>query len=235
MTNAGNIIVPSGIQPVHSFDLWGTLVVQKVLGPRVLEAYQTLMVGQGVSASEILRNTDNYQGVLDGRKEALENKKANVDAVEDHVWPAYQRGEVTVNFNGAMYIDCLQTMVSIAKEGEGLCILTTGNSPWVKQALTSLDTRVGQALGRTYSGDKSKPAAYERAMNHLASQGQQMVSHTEDQLKGLAGILGTEMKKEVRVIYVERENLATKEDVLTAGADHFVHDLREVPYTEIAQ
>ena len=83
-----HIYVPSGIKPVHSFDLWGTLVIQDVLGPRVLEAYHQLKAGQE-TPEMIAQNMANYEGVLRGDKKALENKKAYVDTIEDPLWDAY--------------------------------------------------------------------------------------------------------------------------------------------------
>ena len=154
------IFVPSGIKPVHSFDLWGTLVIQDVLGPRVLKVYQQLMNGQD-TLERVAQNMANYEGVLRGDKKALENKKAHVDAVENPLWNAYLRGEVDVNFEGVMYQDALTAMDEIAESGEGLCILTTGNSPWVKKAIASVNPKVGEVLGKVYSGNKANPKAYE--------------------------------------------------------------------------
>ncbi|MBI2548752.1 hypothetical protein HYW21_05370 [Candidatus Woesearchaeota archaeon] len=225
-----HIFVPNGIKPVHSFDLWGTLAIQEVLGPRVLEAYKQLMTGQD-TPERVAQNMINYDGVLRGDKKALENKKAYVDTVEDPLWNTYLRGEVDVNFDGALYQDALTAMDQIAEAGEGLCILTTGTSPWVKKAVASVNPRVGEVLGKVYSGNKASPGVYEAAAEDLKRMQSQMVSHTEDQLKGLAGILQSELRNQVGLVYVERVGLATADEVLSQGIDHYVTDLAEVPYT----
>ena len=229
-----HIYVPSGIKPVHSFDLWGTLVIQDVLGPRVLEAYQQLMAGQE-TPEMIAQNMANYDCVLRGDKKAIENKKAYVDTIEDPLWDAYLQGEADVNFDGALYQDALTVMDQIAKAGEGLCILTTGNSPWVKKAVASVNPKVGDVLGKIYSGNKAKPEAYEAAANDLRRMQAQMVSHTEDQLNGLVGILQSELRNRVELVYVERAGLATADEVLSTGIGRYVTDLAEVPYTKMVR
>lgn len=227
--NQGNIIVPKGIIPVHSFDLWGTLVIQEVLGPRVLEAYQNLMHGKE-SPETIAENIANYDGILKGDKKALEHKKAYVNTIEDPLWEAYAQNQVNVDFEGALYEDALTVMKDITGAKEDLVILTTGNSPWVKQAVSSLDQGIGERLRKVYSGDKSKPEAYESTAEDIAAYNGQMVSHTEDQLKGLAGILQSDLKDTVKLIYVERADLATPGEVKAAGVETYVTDLRDVKY-----
>lgn len=229
-----HIFVPSGITPVHSFDLWGTLVIQDVLGPRVLEAYNQLMSGQETPET-IAQNIANYDGVLKGDKKALENKKLHVDTIEDPLWTAYLRGEIDVNFEGALYQDALTVMDDIAKAGEGLCILTTRNSPWVHKAVASVNPMVGIVLGKVYSGNKALPQAYETAAEDLIRSHAQMVSHSEDQMKGLAGILQSELRHQVMLIYVERIGLATADEVLSKGIDHYVTDLTRLSYTQLVK
>lgn len=229
-----HIFVPNGIKPVHSFDLWGTLVIQEVLGPRVLEAYQQLMNGRN-TPEKIAQDIANYEGVLRGNKRALEHKKLYVDTIEDPLWNAYLQEEIDINFDGTLYKDALTVMNDIAEAGEGLCILTTGNSPWVKKAVVSVNQSVGETLGRVYSGNKANPEVYEFAADDLRKNQAQMISHTEDQMKGLAGILQSELRRQVELVYVERSDLATPDEVLSQGISRYVRDLTEVPYTKLAK
>ncbi len=223
------LIFKNGLKSVHSFDLWGTLVKQPVLGPRVLEAYQELM--EGVEDSEVInQNIANYQGILDGDAEAMKHKKLFVDTVEDPLWPAYLRGDISVNFEGALYEDALTVMDDIAQEGEGLIVLTTGESPWVKQALRIQSPLVGETLQKVYSGDKSKAETYETTENSLQENKATMVSHTEDQMKGLIGILESPMRSQVNLIYVERTDKDTRQEVIAQGIDQHVRDLRQATY-----
>ena len=224
-----NVIVRSGIKFVHSFDLWGTMVIQEVMGPRVLDAYAALMAE--ADQDKVQQNIANYQAILRGDKAALANKKQFVDAVEDPLWKAFLKGEIDVPFNGAFYEDAIAVASDIVDAGEDICILTTGDSPWVPRALASISDKLGNKT--VYSGDKSKPQAYEAAAMHLAGKGACMLSHTEDQLKGLAGILASDLKKSIKLVYVERANLATPDQVQATGIDYFVRDLREVPYTRL--
>ncbi len=266
-----DIVVKSGVTPVHGFDLWGTLVDQIVFGPRVIEAYHALAsanvesrtgksVGTvaGTSAgtdeemAQIATNIQNYQGVLDGKDWATgARKKEFVDAVEEPLWQAYARGEASVNFEGALYTDALSVMSDIVASKEGLCIITTGNSFWIKKALKDASPAVGEAMGEVYFGNKSTPAPFDTAMEDLVRQGRQLVSHTEDQIKGFAGLFDSKRAMyvtgdehlihrlipscmfQIATVYVERGNpaLATEEQVKSAGISMYVTDLRNVPYT----
>jgi len=229
-----DIIVKNSITPVHSFDLWGTLVIQETLGPRVLSAYDGLMQGRE-SPEKIAENIRNYNGVLRGDKKALGNKKEYVNSIEDPLWEAYAQNKVNVNFEGALYQDALDVMNGIAEAGEGLTILTTGNSPWVRQAIMSLNPLIAERLRKVYSGNKAEAQAYESAALDIIANGGQMVSHTEDQLKGLAGILQSDLKDSIRLIYVERANLSTPEEVMAKGIEHYVRDLRDVKYVGVSK
>ena len=105
--NQTRIIIPGETMPVHSFDLWGTLVQQDVLGPRVLNAYREVMDGR-INPLEIDQNVENYEGVLRGDPRSLEHKKDYVNTIEDPVWDAFLGGRVNINFNGVFYQDSLQ-------------------------------------------------------------------------------------------------------------------------------
>lgn len=236
-----DIVVKSGVKPVHGFDLWGTLVDQVVFGPRVIEAYSALAsagAGTDEEKAQIAANIENYQGVLDGKDWATgARKKEFVDGVEEPLWQAYARGEASVNFQGALYADALEVMKDIVFSGEGVCIITTGDSFWIKKALKDASLIVGETMGEVYFGNKSKPEPFEAAALDILAKGGQLVSHTEDQLKGFAGLLASNLKDKLCMVYVERADiaapLATPEQVKTAGIDFYVRDLRQVLYTKM--
>ncbi len=213
---------------VHSFDLWGVLVQQDVLGPRVLDAYRSLLDGRE-AVETIEQHCAGYQGVLEGRPEALARKKEHVDTVEDPLWDAYLKGHCTVDFTGAFYADALDVLGDITRSRERFSILTTGNSPWVRKAVSSLNPEAGENLVDVFSGNKTQAEAYESTARALAGRGLRMVSHTEDQLKGLAGILASPLRSRLMLVYVERAGLATEEEVRVQGI-RYVTDLRDVHY-----
>ena len=214
---------------IHSFDLWGTLVIQPALGSRVIQAHREVAAGK-VNPATIEETIANYQAVLDGEARATgANKKAFVDALEEPVWAAYARGEVNVNFNGALYEDALAVIDRVVTAGDSYCVLTTGNSFWIRQALTDIDASLGNELGEVYFGSKATSEPFERAEADIRAKGGQLVTHTEDQLKGFGGILASSLDN-VTLIYVERANLATKEQVTTAGIHQYVTDLRTATY-----
>lgn len=235
------IYVPSGITPVHGFDLWGTLVKQSALGPRVTEAYQTLMKQQHVSDEVAAQHVENYNALLRGEAWATgERKKSIVDAVEEPLWKAYAKGHAHVDFKGTFYDDAIKSVVDILSAGEGFCIITTGNSFWVTQALKDVEQSLGDAslqdrIGKVYFGSKATPKPFEDAANDIANKNGMLVSHTEDQLAGFKGLLESKLKGNVATIYVERAALATPETVKVAGVDRYVTDLGQIAYTSFVQ
>ncbi|MBT4824069.1 hypothetical protein HN695_03175 [Candidatus Woesearchaeota archaeon] len=257
MTNERSVYIKSGIKPVHGFDLWGTLVNQLVLGPRVIEAYQALMHDRATTEdlkAKVTENIKNYQGVLDGKDWATGQEKGKfVGNVEDPLWHAYSGGKAEVNFQGALYDDALGAMDNIAVAGQGLCIITTGKSFWIKKALNDMAPEIGIVMGEVYFGSKSKPAPYDIAIEDISKKGGQLVSHTEDQLKGFAGLFDSRramfatgdehlvhrlipsLMFQTATVYVERTNLATPEEVRAAGITAYTTDLRTVPYTSMVR
>ena len=246
------IYVPSGIQPVHGFDLWGTLVIQPELGPRVIEAYRAVAEDNGVPEETIEERIGNYKGVLDGEEWATGSKKAKfVVDLEEPVWQAYVNSRVDVDFEGVLYDDCLSVMQDIAQAGEGLCIITTANAVWVQKVLKSVNPEIGEKLGNIYFGNKTTPVPFNYAMADLEQKGERLVSHTEDQLKGFSGLFNSNRAMyatddehlvhrriastmfQVATVYVERDDLATPEQVASKGITTFVRDLRDVPYTSM--
>jgi hypothetical protein len=214
---------------IHSFDLWGTLVVQPALGPRVIQAHREVAAGK-VNPATIEETVANYQAVLDGEARATgANKKAFVDALEEPVWAAYRDGKVNINFEGALYEDALTAIDRIVTAGQGYCVLTTGNSFWIRKALTDIDAGIGKELGEVYFGSKATPEPFERAETDIRAKGGQLVTHTEDQLKGFKGLL-TSSIDDVTLIYVERTNLATREQVTAAGIHQYVTNLKNATY-----
>ena len=235
MANERNIIITEGTQLIHGFDLWGTLVDQFVFGPRVIEAYQTLMDGR-VTTDElkvkVAQHIKNYQGVLDGEDWATgERKKEFVDNVEEPLWQAYSRGKAEVDFSGALYDDTLGAMDNIVTAGQGLCIITTGDSFWIKKALMDMAPDIGKVMGEVYFGNKTQAETFEAAAQDLMTKGGQLVTHTEDQLKGFAGLLKSDLVKRINTVYVERADLATPDQVHAAGITIYTTDLRRIPYT----
>ncbi|MFH1440251.1 MAG: hypothetical protein ABIG89_06790 [Candidatus Woesearchaeota archaeon] len=248
------IYVPSGIQAVHAFDLWGTLVIQPALGPRVIEAFREVSEAEGIASESVDEVVRNYQAVLDGESWAAGSSKAKfVGDLEEPVWKAYAGNRVNVDFEGALYDDCLAVMDDIVRAGEGLCIITTGNSFWVPQALKAVNPYIGEKMGEVYFGNKSKPAPFDIAMKDITQKGGQLVSHTEDQIKGFNGLFDTVRAMNatddehlvhrkistssfgITTVYIERANLASEEQVKSAGISMYVRDLRDVPYTSMVK
>ena len=60
-------MAPSRLKPYHSFDLWGVLVNQYVLGERKIALYRETARKRKSSEDEIERVVRDYQALLDGK------------------------------------------------------------------------------------------------------------------------------------------------------------------------
>ena len=225
------IHLSSELKPVHSFDLWGTLVNQEILGFRVLQAYRQLMNLHSLDQVVIEKNVCHYESILTQNGDFLsQNKKQIVNIIENPVWSAYRRGEIDISFDNAFYEDALAVLTDIVEAEEGICILTTGESPWVQRALRAQIPFFEHIDVPVYFGDKTKPETYDAAALGLSKRNLRMVSHTEDTMTGFVGLLNSRLNRTVMKTYVDRVG-HTPETLLCLGID-YVTDLRDVSYIQ---
>ncbi len=219
------------LKPVHSFDLWGTLVNQEILGSRVLQAYKGLMNFGSFDKKGAERNICAYESILTQKGDFLsQNKKQIVNIIENPVWIAYAGGEVEISFEDVFYDDALETLEYIVKAHERVCILTTGESPWVQRALRAQISLFKDVDIPVYFGDKTQPETYDAAALNLSKRKLKMVSHTEDTMAGFVGLLKSRLNRTVMKTYVDRADYAP-ETLLSLGID-YVRDLRDVSYIQ---
>lgn len=235
--NQGNIIVPSGIAPVHGLDLWEVIVIQSAFGKPVSDAFRALASDQPMPAEKVEEIVRNYQGVLDKQDWALANKAANVVALEDPLWSAIYRDgqqQYRPSFDGILYQDALAVMDDIVRSGERFSVLTSGASPWVADGIAHSRPDLARALSGVYAGDKKKPETFQRIAREVSQTGGQLVSHTEDDLKVLCAARDSGVYQPAGLVYVERENIQTPAAVEAQGM-RFTRNLRDVPYTALVQ
>jgi len=67
MTDKKTIEGPSGLKPMHSFDLSRVLLDQYVLGKRKINLYKNIARRNRVPENEIKRIIRNYRDFLDGK------------------------------------------------------------------------------------------------------------------------------------------------------------------------
>ncbi len=220
-----DIIVRSGIQPVHSFDLYGVLLDADNLGAQKIARYEELAKAQGIDPAVIAAVVAAYRALLTGNPDLTGRRKANiVDALTTPI----EKAGIDLDSKGALLEDAVYAARQILDAKERLIIFSSRESPWLK---TSLPGDIAERIGDIYGDDKSEPAAFERLMAKEAAKSGRVVSHTADELPELLAARG----QVPNLIYVNRNNSNVREVVLRQGIQIYVESLREVPYTTLAK
>ena len=217
------IFVPRGIQPVHSFDLWGVIIDQGKLGAEQIELYRALAKDKGFDPGAVAKTIANYKRLLVGDPWATGKRKGEIiNAIED---PLENYG-VKVNYSDFFHEDSILVMRQILCAKEGLIVFTSKEAPWLKEHLPQ---DISAGIIGIYVGDKSNRRQFERVAAEMASLKGKLITHTADELPELVAARKTGLLRG-GLIYVNRNHSNTEKAVYEAGVDVYVNDLREVGY-----
>jgi hypothetical protein len=220
-----DILVRSGIHPVHSFDLYGVLVDAEKLGKQKIARYEELAKIQGIDPAVQAAVVAEYRALLKGDPNFTGRKKGKVvDALSGPV----ERGGMDLDYKGALLEDGIYAARQILEANERLIVFSSREAPWLK---ASLPGEIAERIGTIYKDNKSEPAAFERLVAKEAAMSGRVVSHTADELPELLAARGYIPN----LIYVNRNNSNPKEFVLSQGIQMYVENLREVPYTTLSK
>jgi len=220
-----DIIVRSGIHPVHSFDLYGVLLDADKLGEQKIAQYEKLAGAQGMDPEAIAVVVADYRALMRGDPSLTGRRKGNI--VEALSTPIEKAG-IELDYKGALLEDGVYAARQILDGKERLIIFSSREAPWLK---TSLPGDIADRIGDIYGDDKSEPAAFERLIAREATRSGRVVTHTADELPELLAARGLVPN----LIYVNRNNSNTKEVVLSQGIQTYVESLRDVPYTRLSK
>lgn len=219
--------ISSGLKPVHSFDLWGVLVDQKLLGQRKIDLYKSNARKNRVPEHEIMRIVQDYRDLLDGKPWATGSRRSDIiDALEGQEWVM----EVQTQFKSAFMPDALTVMDEILKAGAGVLIFTSKPAPGLREQLAST---LGREIGEVRWGNKGDPAVFKTVYDLEMKLGNRIVSHTADELPELVAASKSGLFPSKGLIYINRNQSNSEEDVKKAGIAWYVNDLREVKYTTL--
>ncbi len=220
---------------IHSFDLWGPIVDATELGKRKVELYRQIAVDRNIDPEVAKKVIADYQGLIDGESWATGKRKGEIiNALEGVVG----KSGLPINYDGVFQEDGLYVMDEILNAGEGVIVLTSKPASWLKENLPS---ELGERVGEVYHGDKSDPNTFIEVIGNESAQGRHVISHTADELPELIAALGTGLFDERGLIYINRNNSNTPEQVLSRGITRYVNNLKDVGYlnllnpTEVAQ
>jgi len=219
------IIVSSGIHPVHSFDLYGVLLDAEKLGEQKIARYEELAKAQGIDPAVIAAIVADYRALMRGDPSLTGRRKGNiVDALSTPI----EKAGIELDYKGALLVDGVYAARRILDANERLILFSSRDAPWLK---ASLPGDIADRMGDIYADNKSEPAAFERLIAKEAAKSGKVVTHTADELPELLAARGLVPS----LIYVNRNNSNVKEAVLRQGIQMYVGDLRDVPYTTLSK
>ncbi len=225
MTSNGHIVVSSTFRPVHSFDLWGVLVDQHLLGRRKIDIYKEIAREKKIPEDQISRVVEDYRALLDGKSWATGKRKAQI--IKAISGPAL-RNKIQPYYASCLFQDALDVMKEVIEGGEGVVIFTSEPAPGLREQLAP---KIGERIGEIRYGNKADPASF-RAVYELESRlGNRIVTHTADELPELVAARKSGLFQPGGLIYINRNDIDSEDEVKTKGIDCYVNDLREVRYT----
>ena len=237
MANKGHIIVPSGLTPVHSFDLWGPVIDSVELGMQQLAFFKEVAAGE-LPPEEIEKLTSDYVALLRGEPWATQGdeKRRIAGAIKQ-----YTAGKFEGDFSTTYQLDGLQAMREIIDAGERVSIFST--MP-VEGTIENLPEDIRERLvGVIYANDletansKSEASAYHEINDMLAGRKMRMVSHTADELPELEAAVqsGLFAGNQGLTVFVNRNDQVSPDLAKGKGIDLYVNDLGTIPYGSLVR
>ncbi len=230
MANAGHIIVPPGLVPIHSFDMYGPIVDSWILGEEQVRLFQEVSRRENLNPSSVERIISDYRALNKGESWATGLKKPEIiDALKK---PIDRHPDLQPNYQAALYADILDTFKNIVAVGERILIFSTRKQKWINDYLQPV---IGEIEIPQYEGNKAKPETFQAAYEQELALGRRIVTHTADELPELeaavaSGIFSGEQGK---TIFVDRNNTISNEQARAAGIDFYVSSPKEVPYSRL--
>lgn len=221
------IIVKSGLIPVHSLDLWGVIIDEVKMGENKLELFREVASGQGISDEEAAKRIEDYRGLMRGEEWARGPRK--LDIIHG-IQGTLDDAKVPLSYKGTFLEDGLYIVREILDCGEGFVIFTSGVQPGLKEQMPS---DISAKMGEIHRGKKTDPNEFKRIYNLELGKNRHLVTHTAD---GIEELVAAKKSGVVQgLIYVNRNNVLSREDALAKGIHKYVEDLREIKYSQLVK
>lgn len=192
------------ITPVHSFDVYGVLLDQNLMGTQIVELFREVAHGD-LSTEEIEKRVINYQALLAKKTWALQEKPRIVNEVYKY---ALSKGAI-IDPSKALYNDTLQTLAGILDHRQQVVILGSQSfdTKYLPEEISS------RMLG-SYAGPKNNPDIFAKLVNEIG-ESHKLVSHSEDSLIELIAAADAGLPRK-NLFYVGRD-MSKLEDALKEG------------------
>ncbi|OGY49374.1 MAG: hypothetical protein A3D39_03500 [Candidatus Buchananbacteria bacterium RIFCSPHIGHO2_02_FULL_39_17] len=231
MTNT-KISIPAGLKALHSFDVYGVILNTEQLGEQSIAHFRQIAPLEQIPDDQTTKTIDDYRALIQGQPWTTgELKRGIIEAIKK---PLAKYPDLKVNYQQAMYQDCLQTMDQLLNCNERVMLFSSLDAEWIKKELPS---EIASRLTATYGQPKIKPEAWQQVEQIEFAKGNYLVSHTADELPELEAAIasGIFTQHNGRLIFVNRNNQITPAQARNAGIEYYVNDLREVPYTKLVR
>jgi hypothetical protein len=189
---------------VHSFDVYGVLLDDKLMGVQIMDLFKEVAEGK-LDEEEITKRVTDYQSLIDKNPEALQEKPRILQEVYGY---ALERG-ATIDPSKSLYEDTLQTFAGILDQKQQVVIL--GSKAF---DTTCLPEEISSRMLGSYAGPKTDPDTFRELVSQVG-EAHILVSHSEDGLIELRAAADSGLKRE-NLVYVARDN-SNIEDALSEG------------------
>lgn len=225
MSENKKIVDSPALKPVHSFDLWGVLLDQQVLGEKKIGLYREMAGREKVPTDEIERVVRDYRDLLAGKSRATGSRRRDIIGA---LGGAKLDEQIQHDYALVFMQDALEVIRQILEKGEGVLIFTSKPAPGLREQLAA---RLGRNIGEVRWGNKGDPATFKSLYDLEKKLGNQLVSHTADELPELLAAKKSRLFPIEGLIYVNRNESNSEDAVRKAGIERYVNDLRDVEYT----
>ena len=218
-----------GVKWVHSFDLWGPIIKENVIGERQIELYRQIMKGK-LPPETIEEVVKNYRAVNKRDPEAIEHKTEYLKALKDPI----RKSGLAVSYKGGYFEDGLATLRDILDTGEGVIIIASEPDP---HAVANLPEDIRQRIGNFYHGSKKIPDIFRQVYDQESKQNRRVISHTNDEIKELESAIASGVFQKGNLIYIDRDKTfypMIMENILSRGM-RYTRDLRDIEYSKLTK
>jgi len=218
----------STLQTLHSFDLWGVIVDQNILGQKKIERYRALSTQQQVPKETIERVVREYRDLLDGAAYAVGSRKSEIiDAIDA---PAFANN-LLPDYTTAFFSDAIIVMREIIEAGEKVMVFTSKPAEGLE---TQLSSCLGHRVDNIRFADKNDSVAFLDLFTLQQRFGMRWISHTADELPELIAAKNSNLFHPSALIYVNRNGSNSVNDVQNKGICRYTNDLRDIEYLSLS-
>lgn len=230
------IFVPKKIVPVHMFDVYGVILDAEKMGEKAVADFRQVAKDTGIASEVAAKIISDYRALI--RNEPWTTSK-KVEIIQALQVPLNHAG-VKTSYAGCFMEDGIYVIRQALDAGEGVSIFSSGNNDSMRPELPE---DIGSRVGNMYDVSKftfpttrskrakTEPLAFVELVGLEKALGRQVISHTADELPELEAAIESGKFHAENLVFVNRNNSRTVEEVLAAGVGRYVANLKDLDYS----